>query len=148
MAKDKKKDQSENREFDFSNAGFCFTAEVVTMYGQMDYKQSTDILMDQLVESSIDAGQRITAFVTIPESKRCQAAEKCVECMDKTMFLAFLLVKLGVLRQKDIDNLVTLGRATKRALYKYLTPNVVGSVTYEEGDDDGFYDNIDLSGIN
>ncbi|MCD8285894.1 MAG: hypothetical protein LUD50_01525 [Clostridia bacterium] len=147
MAKDKKSTQAEaEKEFDFNNAGFCFCAEAVSMYGEENYRQSTDILMDQLVESSIDAGQHITAFTTVPEAFRPDAAVKCIERMDKTMFLAFMLVKLGILREKHIDNLVALARAIKHALYKYLPAGEVARpVDVEEGDDDGFYDSIDLS---
>ncbi|MCD8306896.1 MAG: hypothetical protein LUD51_01505 [Clostridia bacterium] len=145
MAKDKKKasETTEEKPFDFSNAGFCFCAEVVALYGEVNYKQSTDILMDQLVSSSIDAGEHITAFTSIPESRRPQAAEKCVEYMDKTMFLVFLLVKLGLFREKATENLVLLSRATKRALLKYCQGNAAGPVIIEAGDDDGFYDNAD-----
>ncbi len=149
MARKKKQEKNAGeKEFDFSSAGFYFCAEVVEIYGQVNYRQSEDILMDQFVTSSIDAGQHITAFSTIPESLRTPAAKACLEYMDKTMYLAFLLVKLGLFREKAIEGLVALARAIKRNLMPYIKKLEKPSIYYVEDDDDGFYDNVDLSAIN
>ncbi|MCD8295128.1 MAG: hypothetical protein LUE27_07810 [Clostridia bacterium] len=150
MAKKKKAQvqaEEEKKEFNYSDAGFYFCAEVVNIYGQVDYRQSIDVLMDQFVQSAVDAGQHITSFVTIPESLRTPAAQKCIEYMDKTMYLAFLLVKLGVVRQRDIEDLVDLARAVKRNLLLYLQDLPGAPVVLMEEDEDGFYDTVDLSTI-
>lgn len=109
--------------FDFRGAGFELTNLVIGLYRTRTYRRAAEEMSKNMLQSSVTAGQLISAVQDYSGEEEAAAAEKAMRSLDDMVYVISMMKRMGVYPAKALSPVMKLARTIKARLIDIIVEN-------------------------
>ncbi len=119
--------------YDFRSAGFELTNLVIELYRTRTYRRAAEEMSKNMLQSSVTAGQLISAVQDYSGAEEAAAAEKAMRSLDDMVYVISMMKRMGVYPAKALSPVMKLARTIKARLIDIVVENRSPSQSPEKG---------------